>query len=174
MPNPDDRARWPWVLMDIDGTLNCMRLREPYQAVPYTGPMEDTEGGVVHLNPAHGHLLRAIMTLGELTFVTAWPEGAVKWLADWYGLPEGYTYLWGTQYASHTFAGWTAKGLKIKEFVGDVRPVLWVDDTWGGKEHDWAEDRVAPTRLIEVAPPGYGLTDENELEILDWLMAQHV
>ncbi|TMR10969.1 hypothetical protein ETD86_37265 [Nonomuraea turkmeniaca] len=125
-----------------------------YEQRRYIGPGPDREpvNGLVLVNPAHGVWLRAIAALDvEIAWATSWHQTANALLARAYDLPDLPVMNVGP-YDSDTRFGCSLKSGAILEHVGD-RPLVWVDNVFGGKDSGWGEDRTAagsPTLLIHV------------------------
>lgn len=125
--------------------------------------------GSVWLRAEHGAWLRELAERGaELVWATSWNQVAADWLAPRLGLPVMPVIEvpdWGARF------GWSAKRDPIHQWVGG-RPLAWIDDTWGGKEFGWAEDRRdqdgIPTLLVDIEW-SRGLEREDIERVLAWL-----
>jgi hypothetical protein len=169
----------PVLALDVDGTLAAdpraagseQALRElGYQPRHYRGPGPDQApvSGTVWLNPQHASWLRELLDRGmHPAWATSWGQRAADWIAPQLDLPP----MPVVEVADAAPAwGWSAKQAPISRWAGD-RPLVWIDDTFGGKEFGWAEDRTddgIPTLLIHTHP-GLGIQRHHINQIHAWL-----
>jgi HAD domain in Swiss Army Knife RNA repair proteins len=147
-----DRAWRPLLLLDVDGVL-C--------------PMGDRGGEELLTVPDH-HVTYASATperlarLGKefhLVWATGWEHHANEVLAPVFGLPPLPYIRFEEDAAPHE--GW--KLPSIRRYVGH-RPFAWVDNDISAEAHRWAEERVAPTLLLDIrADCGLAETDVERL-----------
>ncbi|MCK2240055.1 MULTISPECIES: HAD domain-containing protein [unclassified Crossiella] len=174
----------PGLALDVDGVLAAdprhilgghEALRSlGYHEHHYDGPGPDgmPASGPVWLNPEHGFWLRELLARDiDIAWATSWGHRASEWIAPRLELPALPVIEVPNQAPGF---GWSAKLGPIRRWI-DRRPLVWIDDVYGGKEHGWAEDRRdeegIPTLLIET-DPGRGLQREHIDAILSWLDAQ--
>lgn len=148
----------PLGLMDVDGVLNP-KLNEAraaalgYRPEPYTGPAhpEVKDGAFVWFHPDHKVWLHELAACADLVWVTSWLEHTA-WLATLYDLPTDLPYVECGRYGDTVTFGRNAKSDAVRAYVGD-RPFVWFDDSFGGKDLMWADDRTdegVPTLMVGV------------------------
>jgi len=138
----------PLLLLDIDGVLNPLGVRE---APGYTA--HRIAGLPVLLNPRHGLWLTELAEAFDVTWASSWERDA-DLIARHVGLPIGLPFVEFTDQS-----GWTVKLPAVARYVGG-RAVAWVDDVFGPEDHAWAAARAARTLLVQ-ADHRVGLTLEH-------------
>ncbi|WP_412538662.1 HAD domain-containing protein [Longispora sp. K20-0274] len=168
------------IAIDVDGVL-CPTARRDDAMLPEAGyqqialTMPDTDGntrtGWVWINPEHGARLAALADGGaELVWATSWGHKAAKYLAPVLGLPDMAVLDIGSD-TSPRF-GWSPKIGPIRAYAAD-RPLAWLDDVFGGREADWAQERSTTTPTLLIATTAHqGLTTEHLEAVTAWLYAQ--
>ncbi|MEV6523183.1 HAD domain-containing protein [Longispora sp. NPDC051575] len=167
------------VAIDVDGMLcptageDVTLLEAGYQRVELTMPDigGDARTGWVWINPEHGARLAALADSGvELVWATSWGRRAAEYLAPLLGLPDMPVLDIGSDNSPRF--GWSPKIGPIRAYAAD-RPLVWLDDEFGGKEDDWALVRSAtsPTLLIRTTAHR-GLTTAQLDALTAWLHAQ--
>ena len=129
------------------------------------GPLHWIDG-VAHCIPeANGDRLVTLAEHFELVWATGWEERANDHLPYLLKLPfRDLPCLTFDGRAVFGSAHWKVDA--IDEYAAD-RPAAWVDDNLNEACHRWAEERAAPTLLVETSPP-VGLTDEHVSELVRW------
>jgi hypothetical protein len=127
----------PLLLLDIDGVLNPLGVREAPGFVPY-----HVGGMRVLLSIDHGRLLNGLGDLFDLTWATSWERDA-DLIAERIGLPLGLPAITFTKQLE-----WTAKLPDVDRYAGD-RALAWVDDQLGPEIQAWAASRQPPTLLVQ-------------------------
>ncbi|MEV6639647.1 hypothetical protein [Amycolatopsis sp. NPDC051371] len=168
------------VAVDVDGVLAAdpalaggdRALTElgyrPYE-FDALGPDGLPRAGTVWLNPEHGTWLGELLDRGaELAWATSWGVCAADWIAPHLGLPP----MPVIEVPNHGPAfGWSPKVAPIRRWVLD-RPLAWLDDQLGGKEHGWAEERrhddAIPTLIVPIES-GRGLRRQHIDSVVAWL-----
>jgi hypothetical protein len=159
---PRVETSWPLLLLDVDGVLN------PYPECPegYTEHFffpEDDEP--VRLAAAHGDWLRELSNAFTLVWASAWGENANVVLCAHFGLPT----LPVITLPEAPFDP-SEKVPPIDAFAGD-RSTAWVDDLITPDARRWAQERIAPTLLVEI-DHRVGLTRGNVDRLLSWPTAR--
>jgi len=154
-------------MVDIDGVISLF------------GPPGDrgSEGsfraidGIPHFlsSVAATHLL-GLSEDFDLVWASGWEEKAEEYLPHLLGLPAGLPFL---RFARGQGAGRSIDGHwkldAIDAYAGD-RPLAWIDDAFDRSCHAWAEQRPAPTLLVET-DPSLGLTSREAWLLAEWALA---
>jgi len=167
----------PVILLDVDGALSADAIGNPaaYGYVEHRLP----EGRAV-LSDRICERVGRLRERGELTWCTGWGEKANRAIcpiAGWEPLPV--LDLTAARIALNESRGLgtmipfpqhTWKLEAVKAYVGEDRPVVWIDDQLGFDVQAWAKERPGPTALLAVAA-NQGIQD-GQLDRLDvWLDA---
>jgi len=167
----------PMILLDVDGALSADAIGNPaaYGYVEHLLP----EGRVV-LSDTVCARVGQLRERGELIWCTGWGEkanSALRPLTGWPELPVLDLTASRVAYAEARglgklvpFPDHTWKLDAVKAYVGEDRPVVWIDDQLGFDVQAWAKERPGPTALLAVAA-NEGI-QEGQLDRLDvWLDA---
>lgn len=176
---PEDAKPVARIALDVDGVLipdlDGEHVPPGFVGYPYSGPNSIGKHieGLAYLNPAHGRWMVELVNHGaELVWATTWEAKAATWIAPRLGLPTDIPFIEVGPYTGVGF-GHSLKHHAVANYAGD-RPLAWLDDHLGGKDHNWADDRTSdgiPTLLIETAHTR-GLRREHIDILLVWLTAQ--
>jgi hypothetical protein len=152
----------PLLLIDVDGVISLFGF-DP--ARPPDGKFQIVDGIAHFLSASAGRHLQKLTDWFEPAWCTGWEEKANDYLPHALGLAGPWPYLsfdgepiWGSCH-------W--KLAAIDRYVGDSRPVAWVDDNHDERTRAWAEGRPAPTLLIETEP-ATGLTEAEAARLVRW------
>jgi hypothetical protein len=164
-PGPEEER--PLLMVDIDGVISLF------------GPPGDrgSEGsfhaidGIPHFlsSVATAHLL-SLAEAYDLVWASGWEEKAEEYLPHLLGLPAGLPFL---RFARGQGAGRSIDGhwkLDAIDAYAGRRALAWVDDAFDQSCHAWAEERPAPTLLVET-DPSLGLTSREALLLAEWALA---
>ena len=171
----DDHHPLALVAVDVDGVLNYTQdnIAPPgFTTHRYRGPNSIGQPVEldIHLSPEHGRWLAEIVDHGgSLAWASTWRDRAASWIAPRIGLPPTVPWIDVGSDSGAAF-GWSRKFDAISRHAAD-RPLAWLEDTLGGKEFGWAEDRTddgTPTLIIQTAYP-LGLTRERVETVIGWL-----
>jgi hypothetical protein len=149
----------PVLLVDVDGVLNpwlaedCPDGYHEYDFFP---------GERVLLSPGHGELLTSLASSYELVWATAWEHRANQLICPVLAMPELPVIEFPLGGRDLMFR----KLPSVIDAVGD-RPCAWIDDAHQPDHYAWAQERGAPTLLIDI-DPAEGLTREVIAILADW------
>jgi hypothetical protein len=150
------------LLIDIDGVLSLWGFapnRRP------AGTFTSVEGIVHFLSEEAARHLLALMSDYEPVWCTGWEERANDHLPGLLGLgPFPYLSFDGSAGAS-TPGHWKLEA--IDAHAGADRPLAWIDDAFNAACFAWAEQRGAPTLLVETTPDE-GLVARHADELRRW------
>jgi len=160
--------RQPLLLLDIDGVISLFGfdVRRPPD-----GRYVLVDGTVHFLSTAVAALLDGLRDGFELVWCSGWEERADEHLPAALGLPRGLRHLTFAPTAetpASSIRHW--KLASIDAFVGEQRPLAWVDDDHDASCARWAAARPGPTRLV-TTNPAIGLTPGDAAGLRAWASA---
>ena len=158
----------PDLFVDVDGVISLIGIAPE---ADYPGAFHQVDG-ILHCiaNDAGGRLQR-LEERFELVWATGWEEKANEYLPLILGLPF-------KELPSLTFDGRAVFGTAhwkleaIDDYAGD-RPAAWIDDNLDERCRAWAEQRSAPTLLVQT-DPATGMSDAHVEQLLLWAEEQTV
>ncbi|MBA2460612.1 MAG: hypothetical protein H0V45_02395 [Actinobacteria bacterium] len=156
--SPADVPR-PILLLDVDGVLN------PFPECPEGFDEHDFFPGddePVRLARTHGAWLAELGEVFDIAWATGWGVDANRLLCPFFDLPE-YALV---DLPPIPFEA-REKVPAISAFVGSDRPAAWMDDMITPEAVRWAEERSAPTLLVQVGS-ATGLTRAQVDQALSW------
>jgi hypothetical protein len=168
-----DYAQKPVLFVDVDGVISLFGFREGYGLAAGDAPFENCPPGRLHSingvphyisGACAGHLER-LATRYELVWATGWEETANDYLPHLLGLPDHLPYLSFDGRVRAGAAHWKIEA--IGEYAGEHRPLAWIDDNVDESCRVWAEERSAPTLIIETVRHE-GMQDEHVALLLAW------
>lgn len=155
----------PVLFVDVDGVISVFGF--PHDGPP-PGRMYSVEGIPHCLADGCGERLIRLSDSYELVWATGWEERANEHLPHLLGLPGEFPVLsfdfkpqWGS-------AHWKLSA--VERYAAD-RPAAWIDDSFNEACHFWANEREAPTLLVQT-DPAVGITDRHVHELEAWARAQ--
>ena len=156
----------PLLMVDIDGVISLFAL--PGQSWADRHPSEGSFhsiDGIPHFlsSTAATHLL-ALASHFDLVWASGWEEKAEEHLPRLLGLPAGRPYLQFARAVGKANAHWKLEAI---ETHAAGRALAWVDDALNEECREWAQQRSAPTLLVETAPE-HGLTAAHTETLLNW------
>jgi hypothetical protein len=164
----------PIVAVDVDGVLNPEDPHEAarlgYRPHQYNGPGPHGQhlSGAVWLHPDHGVWLYELAMRAQLVWCTRWNQFAATWIAPRLGLPDTWTHIpiddAGVRFGHQTKLG------PLFRYAGN-RPVAVLDEEFGGKDPDVADERTArgASTLLRPVDPFSGLRRPDVDAVLMWL-----
>jgi HAD domain in Swiss Army Knife RNA repair proteins len=159
-------------MIDIDGVISLFGGGEA-GIDPYTRPegIFRSIDGIPHFlsATAAAHLLTLAADF-DLVWCSGWEEKAEEYLPHLLGLPAGLPFL---RFERGQGAGNSLHGhwkLAAIDAYADTRALAWIDDAFDASCHAWAEQRPAPTLLVQTAP-AYGLTSTEAQQLTEWAQA---
>ncbi len=179
----------PLLMVDIDGVISLFGF--PPHAAP-KGSLHFIEGIPHFLSPAAARHLLALVSLFELVWCSGWEEKADEHLPHLLGLPRGLPHLSFERGAGAAGIGGaagsrdgaagsgtgTAGGKSIRghwklaaiDAYAGARALAWIDDCIDAACRAWAQERAAPTLLVQTSPER-GLTEREAEQLRAWARA---
>ncbi len=170
-------------MVDIDGVVSLFGVppgagvglagppleppAQPSAPRPVEGSLHSIEG-IHHFlsSTAAAHLL-ALSSFFELVWASGWEERADEHLPHLLGLPAQLPFLRFSRAVGGrgpTHAHWKLEAI---EAFAASRPLAWIDDALNGACHEWANERQAPTLLVQT-DPAQGLTAREAGLLKSW------
>jgi hypothetical protein len=156
----------PLLMVDIDGVISLFGARLPSDGgTPASSGSFHSIEGIPHFlsSIAAAHLL-SLSRLYEIVWASGWEEKAEEYLPRLLGLPSGLAFLRFPRAVGRANAHWK---LETIDTYAQGRPLAWVDDALNDACHRWAQEREAPTLLVQTAPE-VGLTEGEALQLAGW------
>ena len=148
-------------MVDIDGVISLFGFNP--HALP-DGSFHTIDGIPHYLSRiAAAHLL-ALAEHFDLVWCSGWEEKAEEHLPHLLALPAGLPFLRFERSPGRSNAHWKLDA--IDTYV-DGRPLAWIDDAFNDACHAWAQERSAPTLLVQT-DPAVGLTSKEESLLGSW------
>jgi hypothetical protein len=162
----------PLLFLDVDGVISLFGFREGYGLAAGDAPFEGCPPGRLHsINGVMHYIsegcaahLERLAERYELVWATGWEETANDYLPHLLGLPDHLPYLTFDGRVSGGPAHWKIEA--IGEYAGE-RPLAWIDDNLDDSCRAWAEERPAPTLIIETIRHE-GMHEEHVELLLRW------
>jgi hypothetical protein len=168
----------PLALIDVDGVLNVLGKASEANGFERHHIGEFT----VRLNPIHGEWFEELAEHFDFAWATMWTHAANTQISPRLGLPEWpvidhndfeRTANWAHGRKLGITDGFEKGGidaLKLKTipaYVGETRPVVWVDDDISWAADEWVAERPGPTLLVK---PNFlkGLQRHHVDEMIEW------
>ena len=94
MPSHWSHDQRPLLLLDVDGVLNPLGVREAPGFIPFVVDDPGAVGTVpVLLSPEHGRWLTSLADEYQLVWATSWEGDADRLIAERVGLPRGLPFI---------------------------------------------------------------------------------
>ena len=154
----------PVLFVDVDGVISLFGIDSTLGAHD-VGPLHWVDG-IAHCIPvAAGARLVRLAERFDLVWATGWEERANEHLPLILGLP--FARLPCLTFGGRAVFGssdWKLEALAA--YAGD-RPAAWIDDNLDDECRRWADQREAPTLLVQ-SEPDTGLSDDHVEVLLEW------
>ena len=155
----------PILALDVDGVISLFGFEGPVGEAPGRFHLIN---GMAHCIPdGIGPRLERLAAAYEIVWATGWEDRANERLPEILGMPGELPFLTFDGRARFGTAHWKVEA--IDRYAQD-RPVAWVDDSIDDTCRAWADEREAPTLLVETES-AVGLTDEHVETLLGWAPA---
>jgi hypothetical protein len=151
-------GRRPLLLVDIDGVISLFGFAAGAQP---EGSFHSIDGIPHFLSSTAARHLLALSANFELAWASGWEEKANEYLPHLLGLPV-LPHLSFERSVGRTNAHWKLDA--IEAYAG-ARSLAWIDDAFNDACHEWAQEREAPTLLVQTTPAN-GLT-RREVKVLE-------
>ena len=157
----DESHNRPILFVDVDGVISLFGF-ERFTEPPGSFHMVD---GILHcIGSSAAERLARLARVYELVWATGWEEKANEYLVHLLELEGDLPVLSFDGRAVFGSAHWKLEA--IEEFAAD-RPAAWIDDNLDERCRRWAEERDAPTLLVETES-AVGIDDEHVETLLEW------
>jgi hypothetical protein len=135
----------PLLMVDIDGVISLFG----FQMGSHPDGCFHSIDGIPHFlsSQAAQHLL-ALRPSYELVWASGWEEKANEYLPHLLGMPA-LAHLSFERSVGKANAHWKLDAI---EAHADGRPLAWIDDAFNDACHTWADQRQAPTLLVQTLP----------------------
>lgn len=159
---PKTRDDRPVLFLDVDGVISLFGF--PAADRP-PGRFHFVDGIAHCIGDSCGPRVRRLLERYEVVWATGWEEKANEYLPSLLELPDLHlpTLAFDGR-AVFGSAHWKVEA--IDEYAGD-RPAAWIDDNLDETCHRWAQERDAPTLLVETES-ATGLSDEHVERLIEW------
>lgn len=152
----------PVLLIDVDGVISLFGFA---QDQPPSGAYHWVNGILHLISDGAGERLMRLDEAYELVWATGWEETANEYLPHLLGIGRELPCLSFDHTPRFGVAHWKLSA--IDRYVGNHRPVAWIDDSIDEACHDWAANRQAPTLLVTTNCET-GIREEHVNELLAW------
>jgi len=155
----------PVLALDVDGVISLFGFEGPISEAPGRFHLIN---GMAHCIPdGIGGMLERLASSYEIVWATGWEDRANERLPDILGLPGQLPFLTFDGRARFGTAHWKTDALD--RYAGE-RALAWVDDSIDVTCRAWADERSAPTLLVQTEPH-IGLTEKHVDALLGWVHA---
>ena len=156
---PGVRDERPVLFVDVDGVISLFGF-DP--SAPLPGTFHSVDGILHCIGNEAGRRLARLTDQFELVWATGWEEKANEYLPHLLQIPRNLPTLRFDGRAVFGTAHWKLEA--IEEYARE-RPAAWIDDNLDDRCTHWANQRRAPTLLVET-DASVGITDEHVEELL--------
>ncbi len=161
MPLFGNRSDKPILAVDVDGVISLFGFEEGMDNAPGEYHLVD---GILHcISMPTGPMLNRLAETYDLIWATGWEDRANDHLPNILGVPT-LPFLTFDGRARFGTAHWKLEALQ--DHGGD-RPLAWVDDSLDQSCYEWADERPAPTLLVQTESTR-GLEDGHVAALESW------
>jgi hypothetical protein len=155
----------PVLALDVDGVISLFGFGGRISEAPGRFHLIN---GMAHCIPdGIGGMLERLASSYEIVWATGWEDRANERLPDILGLPDQLPFLTFDGRARFGTAHWKTDALD--RYAGE-RALAWVDDSIDVTCRAWADERSAPTLLVQTESD-IGLTERHVEALLGWVHA---
>jgi hypothetical protein len=154
----------PLLFVDIDGVLSLWGFG--MDEWPNDGAWHRIDGMSHFLSARAARHLQGLCTRFDPVWCSGWEEKADEYLPHLLGLPR-FPHLSFERNPGREHAHW--KLAAIESYAGN-RSLAWVDDAFNDACFEWAQQRGAPTLLVETEP-ATGLDDAAAERLAAWALS---
>jgi hypothetical protein len=155
----------PVLALDVDGVISLFGFGGRISEAPGRFHLIN---GMAHCIPdGNGGMLERLASSYEIVWATGWEDRANERLPDILGLPGQLPFLTFDGRARFGTAHWKTDALD--RYAGE-RALAWVDDSIDVTCRAWADERSAPTLLVQTESD-IGLTERHVEALLGWVHA---
>lgn len=135
----------PLLLLDVDGVFAPFGMAtKPSSYSQHTLHTQFLGDHEVWLNLEHGDWLRPLQNTYDFIWCTDWEDEAPMVLAPLLGLKPAPV----IHFSQRTIIDLPLNKLPMVIDFATSKPLVWIDDNLGHREHEWASERSNPTLLI--------------------------
>jgi hypothetical protein len=163
----EGRSTKPLLMVDIDGVISLFGAPSKHMDRSVDGSFHVIEGMPHFLSATAATHLLALASLFELVWASGWEERADEHLPYLLGLPKALPFLRFSRALGRANAHWKLDAIGT---YAAGRPLAWIDDAFNPDCHIWAEERPAPTLLVQTDPE-LGLMRAEAQRLGDWARA---
>ncbi len=163
----EGRSTKPLLMVDIDGVISLFGVPSKHMDGSVDGSFHVIEGMPHFLSATAATHLLALASLFELVWASGWEERADEHLPYLLGLPKALPFLRFSRTVGRANAHWKLDAIGT---YADGRPLAWIDDAFNHACHLWAEERQAPTLLVQTDPE-LGLMRAEAQRLEEWALA---
>ncbi len=158
----------PLLMVDIDGVLSLFGVSILADADPRLaeGSFHSIEGIPHFLSATAAAHLLGLRPLFELVWASGWEDRANDHLPHLLGMPAGLPFLRFSRSVGRSNAHWKLDAI---EDHAAGRALAWIDDALNDECHAWAQQRSAPTLLVQTEPQR-GLTEREAGLLENWAL----
>lgn len=164
----EGRSAKPLLMVDIDGVISLFgAFSSERRGGAVEGSFHAIEGIPHFLSATAAAHLLALEPLFDLVWASGWEERADEHLPHLLGLPKALPFLRFSRAVGRANAHWKLDAIGT---YAAGRPLAWIDDAFNPDCHLWAEERPAPTLLVQTNPE-LGLTTAEAQRLEEWARA---
>lgn len=156
------RQDHPVLALDVDGVISLFGFEGP--AVEAPGRFHLINGMAHCIPDGIGSMLGRLAAFYEIVWATGWEDRANERLPEILGLPGQLPFLTFDGRARFGTAHWKIDAI---DRYASGRALAWVDDSIDVTCRAWADERAAPTLLVQTESD-IGLTERHVEALIEW------